>query len=308
MAEILIRKMAGQDRLDVAALIHFSTNHWYQAHGRGPIFGGGPETTEVFYDVYRELDGDCGVVAVEPASSRIVGSCFYHPRETHVSLGIMNVHPSYGGAGVARRLLAWIVDFADQQHRPLRLVSSALNLDSFSLYTRAGFVPRFIYQDMILRVPEGGMPSGATGRENIRDATLNDVPAIAALEQEVAGISRRQDYRYFIANRAGVWHMSVCQGAGCIEGFCASCSHPGGRAVGPGAARNAAVAASLLAAELDRHRGQTMLFLVPADSSELVAAAYSWGARNCELHFGQVRGSWQPMRGLVMPTFLPESA
>jgi len=31
------------------------------------------------------------------------------------------------------------------------------------------------------------------------------------------------------------------------------------------------------------------------------------GARNCELHFAQVLGDAQPIAGVVMPTFLPES-
>ena len=78
--------------------------------------------------------------------------------------------------------------------------------------------------------------------------------------------------------------------------------------VGPGVARGAAQAAALLRAELDCHRGRSPVFLVPADNRELVATAYAWGARNCELHFAQVRGESPPVRGVTMPTFLPESA
>ena len=67
-------------------------------------------------------------------------------------------------------------------------------------------------------------------------------------------------------------------------------------------------AAALLGAELDRHRGRTPVFLVPVDCAELVRAAYGWGARNCELHFSQIRGRAEPIRGVLMPTFLPETA
>ena len=45
----------------------------------------------------------------------------------------------------------------------------------------------------------------------------------------------------------------------------------------------------------------------PADRPQLVKQAYAWGARNCELHFCQVRGDFQPFRGISMPTFLPET-
>ena len=119
MSEFTVRKMAPTDRLEVAELIYFSTNLWYQVHGRQPVFTGGPGVAEVYFDVYEALDPGCGVVAVHDQTRRIIGSCFYHPRETHVSLGIMNSHPAYAGTGVARALLRWIIDFADGRRQPL---------------------------------------------------------------------------------------------------------------------------------------------------------------------------------------------
>jgi hypothetical protein len=35
---------------------------------------------------------------------------------------------------------------------------------------------------------------------------------------------------------------------------------------------------------------------------------YYWGARNCEIHFAQVRGEYWSPSGVVMPTFMPETA
>jgi GNAT superfamily N-acetyltransferase len=308
MATVQIRNMTPADRSDVAELIYLSTNYWYQTHGRAPIFGGEPERTAVFFDVYEALDPGCGVVAIHP-NGRLIGSCFYHPRETHVSLGIMNSHPSYAGCGVARALLEWIIRFAEREGKPVRLVSSAMNLDSFSLYTRAGFVPRCAYQDMFLAVPADGMKGAPTASARVRPARLDDVPAIGQLEWEVAGIRREKDYRHFIENRAGFWHASVVEGdGGRVEGFCASSAHPALNMVGPGIARGPQEAEALLWVELDRHRGRTPVFLVPVDCTPLVQTAYAWGARNCELHFSQVRGAFQPFRGVNLPTFLPETA
>src|SRR6476661_3897414 len=142
MSDIILRPMREGERNEVADLVCVSTNYWYRASGRPAIFTAGPTSCLLFCDVYEALDPGCCVVAEDPATGRLMGSCFYHPRETHVALGIMNVHPDYFGRGVARRLLGHIVDLADQQGKPVRLVSSAMNLDSFSLYTRAGFVPR----------------------------------------------------------------------------------------------------------------------------------------------------------------------
>ena len=183
-----------------------------------------------------------------------------------------------------------------------------MNLDSFSLYTRAGFVPRRAYQDMFLAVPESGL-SHRPGPAGIRPATMADVPAIAALEQELCGIRREGDFRYFVENRAGFWHLSVCEGeGGRLAGFMASCGHLGCNMIGPGLARRPDQAAGLLLAELDRQRGRRPVFLVPVDCAELVAQAYQWGARNCETHFSQVRGPCPPFQGVNVPTFLPESA
>jgi hypothetical protein len=237
-----------------------------------------------------------------------MGSCFYHPRPTHVSLGIMNVHPSYFGMGVARKLLGFVTDFADRAGRPLRLVSSALNLDSFSLYTRAGFVPRMAFQDVALTVPDGGFAGEAPGRDRVRRATGEDVAAIVGLERSVSGISREKDWRSFITNTAGIWHVSVLRAEdGEMVGALASIRHPGSNMIGPGVATTEAAALALVAAELDVNRGRTPVFLVPATCTAMVKAAYAWGGRNCEIHFAQCRGPWQTPQGVVMPTFMPET-
>ncbi len=310
MAEMQLRAMERRDWWEVADLIYVSTNYWYETHGRQRIFSGGPEATELFCRVYEALDPGCCVVAEHTRTGRIMGSCFYHPRETHVSLGIMNVHPSYFGTGVARALLRFIIDFAEQRKQPVRLVSSAINLDSFSLYTRAGFVPRCTFQDLIAHVPAAGM--AALGRppegiEAVREATPADVEAIADLEMELNGIRRAKDYRYFVENREGIWSLLVYERDGRIEGFLASVADPGSNMLGPGVTRGEQEAAALIYAQLDRHRGRSPVFLVPVTCSRLVAQVYAWGARNCELHLAQVRGACPPFGGVTLPTFMPET-
>jgi GNAT superfamily N-acetyltransferase len=292
----------------VAELIYTSTNHWYEASGKPAIFSGGPEVAELFCKVYEDLDPGCCVVAESVRTGRLMGSCFYHPRPTHVSLGIMNVHPAYFRQGVARHLLQFIVGIANGEHKPVRLVSSAMNLDSFSLYTRAGFVPRHAFQDVILSVPAQGLGVRVPLSARVRPATLGDVEAMAALELELNGISREKDYRYFVENADGIWHVSVLEGrGGKLDGFLASVNHPGSNLLGPGVARTQAGAAALLLAELDEHRGRSPVFLVPVLAEQLVQQAYGWGGRNCEIHFAQVHGVCPTFRGVTMPTFMPET-
>jgi hypothetical protein len=240
----------------------------------------------------------------------IVGSCFFHVRETHVSLGIMNVHPNYFGHGIAGRLLERIIDEAEARDLPLRLVSSALNLDSYSLYNRHGFTPFCLYQDLFFEVPEEGITIfSESDHPTVREATSVDLSEIGRLEFEISGISRERDYACFLENRTGLWKVYVTEDEeGEIDGFLVSIDHPASRMIGPGVMRSPRAALALLEVQLNRFRGKGVVFILPSSETDLIRAAYSLGARNCELHLGQVRGESQPVTGVVMPTFLPETA
>src|SRR5687767_6378371 len=149
----ILRPATPDDARAVADLVCISTNYWYEVQRGFRIFPAGPDACRLFADVYEALDPGCCVLAEEPGTRRLMASCFYHPRETHVSLGIMNVHPNFFGRGVASRLLKFITDFSERERKPTRLVSSAMNLDSFSLYSRAGFVVQAAFVDMTIQVP-----------------------------------------------------------------------------------------------------------------------------------------------------------
>jgi GNAT superfamily N-acetyltransferase len=297
--------MTEADWSTVAELIHASTNGWYEGQGRPPVFGCGPEDVQVFCRVYESLDPGCCVIAEE--GNRILGSCFYHPRPTHVSLGIMNAHPDAFGQGIARQLLQFVVDFAAHRGQPVRLVSSAMNLDSFSLYNRAGFRPFGVYQDMVLEVPPEGFPHRPAGVDAVRDGRASDIDAMVDLEMELVGIDRRRDFEHFVADPEGIFHLSILRSCDGLAGFLASVAHPASTMLGPGVMRTPAAALALIATALDARRGHRPVFLPPADQPELTGTLYRWGARNCEIHFGQVLGPARRPGGIVMPTFLPES-
>jgi hypothetical protein len=124
----------------------------------------------------------------------------------------------------------------------------------------------------------------------------------------VSGIVRELDYRYTIDNARGFWHVSAIESpAGELTGFMISSGHAAMNILGPCVARDEESAIALIAAELDHHPGRSPAFLVPVEREAVVRQAYEWGARNCELHFCQVRGEFQPFRGVSMPTFLPET-
>jgi len=308
MANIELRTMGDEDWGEVAALIYDSTNAWYVSRGRPPIFTGAKDGPTLFCAVYEQLDPGCCVLAEDRDARRLAGSCFYHPRSTHVSLGIMNVHPEYFGQGIASRLLRYITELADRDAKPMRLVSSALNLDSYSLYSRAGFVPRLIYHDMTIKVPDNGLDQRMPESARVRQATQHDLTAMSQLEWEVNHIRRENDLRHFVENSDGIWHVSVIEGkAGGLDGFLVSVAHPASNMLGPGVMRTEEDAAALILAELNHNRGRQPVWLVPAQCPQLVHQMYDWGAVNCELHFAQARGDWLAPQGIVMPTFMPET-
>ena len=304
-----LRRLQDNEWDAVAELIYQSTNDWYERNLNHGIFSGPLSVARVFPEVYEAMDPGHCIVMEDEASGRLAGSCFFHPRETHFSLGIMNVHADFGGQGIARQILEEILRLADEAGKPVRLVSSAMNLDSFSLYTRSGFVPRAAFQDMILSIPEEGLGDPPPGVGRIRDAGPDDAAAMADLEMELAHIRREQDYVHFIKNAAGIWHASVIEsgnGIG-IDGFLCSVNHPGSNLLGPGVMRTEADALALIHGELNQHAGRSPVFLVPVDRPELVGGLYARGAKNCELHFCQVHGEFTPFSGIVMPTFMPET-
>ncbi len=304
-----IRTMQPEDCRAVAALICLSTSHWYECNFGVRRFVGGPRTTEIYFEVYHSLPGSSGIVAVDNYSGTVIGSCFQHIRPTHMSLGIMNTHPSYAGKGIASAMMKNICETADREGKDLHLVSSAMNLDSFSLYNRYGFVPFCLYQDMRFEVPEDGFKLPLEASKRVRKATLDDLAEIIALEKKITGLERPGDYEHFLKNPEGIWSVTVCESAcgNTLDAAICSVFCPATNIIGPGCAIDEESAKAALLQELNNYPGKTPLVLVPCESLGIREFAYSLGAKNTELHFAQSRGAIPSFNGLTFPTFLPET-
>lgn len=298
------------DSEPVARLLHRALVHWYESRlGQGARFGDRHDPFTLFPEVYEALDpGEC--VTARTASGEIVGVCFSHERETHVSVGIVATSPDAGGRGIAKKMVSRVLEKAERLRKPARLVSSLMNLDSFSLYTRLGFVPGAIFQDLLITVPEGGMTAAApAGTGRVRKAVLADAPLIADFEHAQQGIRREKDFAFFARNEVGAWRVLVSEtGNGPVNGFLAMSTHPSCTMIGPGVAADEETAVALLWKALDGLRGSTLVFLAPCAASTLVRTAYSWGARNVELHVAQSTAPVAAAKGIVFPTFMPETA
>lgn len=307
---IAFTALTASDREPIARLLHRALVHWYESRlGQGSRFGDSHDPFTLFPDVYEALDpGEC--VTARTDSGEIVGVCFSHERETHVSIGIVATSPVMGGRGIAKKMMSLVLDKAKRLGKPARLVSSLLNLDSFSLYTRLGFVPGAMFQDLLITVPESGLAATApAGIESVRDAVLADAPRISDFEHAQQGIRREKDFAFFIRNEVGAWRVLVSEASdGSVNGFLAMSTHPSFTMIGPGVAIDETTAVALLWRALDCLRGQTLVFLASCAASALVRTAYSWGARNVELHVAQSTAPVAGAKGIVFPTFMPETA
>ncbi|MEN9283309.1 MAG: hypothetical protein RLZZ179_802 [Verrucomicrobiota bacterium] len=304
---MILRALTPDDWDEQARLIHASLSTWYRTRLNSDKFGEDPTPFRVFPELYEALDPGCCLVSQDSAGSPLTGSVFYHPRETHWAVGIVNTHPAAAGRGVARALMEEVIQRAGSI--PVRLVSSAMNLDSFSLYTRLGFVPRMTFQDLRLEIPTHGLPPHNTGDLHIRPATPDDIDRLADLELELNGIRRAHDLAHFVTNAAGCWRLYLAESSsGSLKGFLGAIHHPASRMLGPGVCTDEATAAALIHHTLNADfRGCAPVWLVPVHCGDLVRTCYQWGARNVELHLASVRGSAPPLRAVTLPTFLPES-
>lgn len=307
---VKICSLADSEDQRVAELIHRSLVDWYGKNlGQGARFGDRSEPFLLFPRVYRELDPGEALGAFG-GDGELLGVCFVHPRPTHVSVGIVATAPAAAGRGVARSLLAPVLERAAREGKPVRLVSSLFSLDSYSLYTRMGFRPGAIYQDLQFEVPQGGLavpvPESA---KRVRLAGVEDAGRIAAFEQGLRGILREKDWVFFLTDRVFGWRVWIVEApSGALSGVLVSGEHPDWGMLGPGCARDPESAAALVWRALDGRRGRSSVLLAPARETDLVQRFYGWGGRNIELHVTQVLGTEFPEVGLGFPTFLPESA
>lgn len=308
---IILRPLKDNDVPEHADLLYSSFNTWYWKHGWGKdYFGCSPQETSIFYEIYNDLTPGCSIAAFDDKTGRMMGSCFYHPREHHVSLGIMSVHPNYSGRGIGKQLVNYILDYTkNNDYKSCRLVSSAINMDSFSLYNRAGFIPRVTYHDMVINVPENGLGDVVVkGEDNIRDASLADIKNMGELEMEISGIKREVDYRYAIENPREALHALVYENSqNGIDGFMISVKHPALNMLGPCVARNEEIAIALIRKEIERFNGTWVLFSIPMDKRKMVEKMYAWKAINVETHLKEVWGEFPGFNGISMPSFLPET-
>lgn len=309
---VYLTTLTASDHEDVAKLIHRSLAYWYESRlGQGARFGDRAEPFLLFPQVYEALDPGEGLAVRDSVNNDLLGVCFTHDRETHLSIGIVATSPDAAGRGVAKLMMEAALKKATIAGKPARLVSSLLNLDSFSLYTRMGFVPGVMFQDIQFHVPESGLiiPAPA-GAEHVREVRVDEAAKLAEFEHRLQGIRREKDYTFMLRNEVGDWKLLGLENEKQEWlGHMAMSVHPSFCMIGPGLVVDTSSALALIWRALNEQRGKSPVILVPTSVTELVKTLYRWGGRNVELHVAQSTEPQLPEgKGISFPTFLPESA
>lgn len=311
MSDLRLSPLRLEDHAQAASIIHRALVAYYETHlNQGYRFGSQAEPFEIFPNLYEALDPGESIAAYDSTTQQLLGVCFVHERETHFSLGIVATDPTIAQTGIARQMVSAAIQRADEANKPLRLVSSLMTLSSFSLYTKLGFVPQQIFQDLLFTIPEDGLTVAEPAQtRSVREATTTDVSRLADYEFELTGIRREKDFQFFLYPKVGAWKVWIKEdSAGKIEGFLVVSLNETVPIMGPGAVNDTQSALALLFVAMNDLKGKTYVLLAPADAPELIQHLYAWGGKNIELHVSQYRGSGEFKKRIVFPTFLPESA
>jgi predicted N-acetyltransferase YhbS len=282
MGEISIRPATPADagacaRVMFDAFESLATRHAF------PIEPQSPEFTRMQLDSMLATDGIYALVAERDGD--VLGSAFQDERGDIVGIGPVSVDPAVQGVG--RDLMECLLRRCTERDvRGVRLVQTAYNYRSFSLYAKLGFAVR-----EPLSVFQGETPNAATGGD-VRLAGVDDLAQCDALCRRVHGHDRHGELSQWI----GAGTARVVERAGEITGYATGCGYIF-HAVGE---TDDDVIALLGAAETIMGLG----FLVPSRNTRLMTWCLDAGLRLVQQStlmtigfYGEPNGSWLPSIG-----------
>jgi predicted N-acetyltransferase YhbS len=284
MTGVLIRPATPADaeacaRVMFAAFESLATRHAF------PIEAQSPEFTRMQMESMLATDGIWALVAEQ--DDVVVGSAFQDERSEIVGIGPVSVDPGAQG-GVGRALMGSLLHRCSSRGaRGVRLVQTAYNYRSLSLYAKLGFAVR-----EPLSVFQGDMTSVGPTNGDVRAATPQDLDRCDDLCRRVHGHDRHGELRDWI----GAGMARVVEREGRITGYTTGCGYLS-HAVGES---DDDIIALLAAAESIVGLG----FLVPSRNAVLMAWCLGSGLRLVQQStlmsigfYADPLGSWLPSIG-----------
>jgi predicted N-acetyltransferase YhbS len=229
-----------------------------------------------FYGVVAERDG------------RVVGSNFLDERSPIAGVGPLTVDPAVQDAGIGRRLMLDVLARAEAQgFGGVRLLQSAYNVRSLSLYAKLGFQVR-----EALAVMQGAPPAGEFPGRPVRAASAGDADACDRLCERVHGHHRGGELRDAIEAGAA----RVVERDGRIAGYTTGIGFFAHSVAESGDDLRALIAAA------DDISGPG--FLLPLRDAELFRWALEGGLRVVSLMTLMTVGQYDEPAGAYLPSVL----
>ena len=182
--EVSIRPAESKDLDACARVCYRAFRAIAERHGFPPDFDS-DESARLALATFASNPLTYGVVAER--GGEVVGSTFIHDRRPVAGVGPVTVDPSAQDAGLGRRMMEAVLDWAWEREFPaIRLVQSAYHTRSLALYTSLGFdvrEPLSCFQGLPIREFVPGC--------EVRPATAEDLTSCDGLCEAVHGFARR---------------------------------------------------------------------------------------------------------------------
>jgi predicted N-acetyltransferase YhbS len=256
-----------------------------------------PSASALASRFYLSRDPEGCLVAERDGS--ICGSVFARRRGDRVSIGPVSVDISAQGAGVGRRMMEAVIDLHSDA-ASFRLVQAAFNKESFSLYSRTGFVG----VEPLLRLERLSAPVEAgADQPHIRLATADDLPVLADLDRRLLSVERDRELQtLFSMGSAYVYD----DGAG-VQGYVATMPTPGPVFLGPAVARSESQLNALLRAALRSVGSRPCGLHLATRFAGTIDECFRLGFRLFCIETFMVRGEWRAADAVHVHAVFPET-
>jgi len=282
--------------LFVAAVITRAFNTVNARYGYPSEFSE-PSVSALMSRYYLSQDPEGCLVAERDGS--ICGSVFGRRRGDHVSVGPVSVDPACQAIGVGRRMMQALFDLYPDA-ASFRLTQAAFNKESFSLYSKTGFIAA----EPLLRLERP--PAPVTPEEDephVRVVTAENAPLVADLDRRLTGTERERE----LPTHFGMGRVYVYGGDTGIQGYLATMPTPGPTFLGPAVAHSEAQLGALIRAALRAAGSRPSGLHLPARFASTIDECYRLGFRLFSLETFMVRGQWQTPEAFFLHSVFPET-
>ena len=285
MSGLTIRE-ATPDDAPACARVMFDAFEALATRHAFPSEPGTAEFTAFQINAILATDGMFGLVAERDGA--IVGSAFQDERGKIVGIGPVSVDPSVPDARAGRALMTALLRRSEERDvAGVRLVQTAYNYRSFSLYARLGFAVR-----ELLSVFQGTPSAPAIPGAAVRQATADDVAQCDQICRHVHGHDRHGELAHWVQ----VGTARVVERGGRITGYATGFGYTW-HAVGD--ADDDIIALLGSAGEFTG-----LGFLVPARNTRLMAWCFDAGLKIVQQStlmsmglYNEPQGTWFPSIG-----------